>query len=117
MQSNPEAYKYIRYAKTNRAFSNVFLGLGIISFSYGVLSGISNAIEKEESSNLLAGSIAGIIVGGGLVAISIPLRNAYKKKARKAIDIYNEGLGTIGFKSYDIKVGVTRNGLGFTVLF
>lgn len=117
MQSNQEAYKYIGYAKSNRTFSNIFLGFGITFFGYGVLSGISNAVEKEESSYLIAGTVTGIVVGGALIGISIPMRNAYKKKAKKAIEIYNQGPGISKINPSELKFGISSNGLGFTLHF
>ena len=117
INSDPEASKYFRYAKINRSFSNVFLGLGIISFGYGVLNGLSYAIEEDEPSQLLAGTIAGIIVGGALIGISFPLKSTYKKHARKALKIYNHGLNVSGYRSPELIIGYTNNGFGFVIHF
>lgn len=116
LKSNPEASKYFRYAKTNRTFSNVFLGLGIISVGYGVLSGMSYAIEKKETSELVAGSIAGIVIGGILIGIHFPLKSAFKKHAGKAIKLFNYDLGVTGYRTTpNLKIGIAPNGFGFVL--
>lgn len=117
LKSNQEASDYFRYSQINRTFSNIFLGAGIVTFGYGVVSGISYAIDDEESSQLLDRAMAGLILGGALIAIYFPLKRAYKKNARTAIDIYNKGLGLSGQWSPGLNIGVTKYGLGVVLHF
>jgi hypothetical protein len=117
IKENPEATKNIRLAKNNRTFSNIFLGLGIITFGYGVLSGLSATIEEGESSQLVSGTVAGIAVGGALIVLSIPMRVAYKKKTRTAIDLYNQEKLSSTNRNAKLQFGSTQYGLGLTVHF
>lgn len=98
MKAYPAAYKKIKVAKTNRTFSNVFLGLGCISLAYGVLSGVSYAVEDKDAAWLASGTVAGLLVGGAYIGISFPLRKAYRKKTRMAVDIYNRELQAAGLR-------------------
>ena len=85
---NKEALKYMKYAKNNYALGNVFLGLGLITFGYGCLAWL----DTGDNVKIASGIIAGTIVGGSMVLISIPLQKGKHKNTRKAISIYNAGL-------------------------
>jgi hypothetical protein len=87
-EPNQEALKYMKYAKTNNTFANVFLGLGLISFGYGCLA----YLDSGDQDKIMTGITRGAIVGGTMVLISIPLRIGKHKNTRKAIAAYNAGI-------------------------
>lgn len=87
-QPNEEARKYMKYAKNNYALGNVFLGLGLISFGYNCLV----HLDTGDKVKIASGIVAGTIVGGSMVLISIPLHHGKHKNTRRAIALYNAGL-------------------------
>jgi hypothetical protein len=85
---NQVALKHMKYAKNNYALGNVFLGLGLITFGYGCLG----YLDTGDKVKIASGIIAGTIVGGSMVLISIPLHHGKNKYTRKAIAVYNAGV-------------------------
>jgi hypothetical protein len=111
------AAPYAKKARLYRNLNGVFLGIGIISLSYGVLFGLKEAIEENESSNVYSGLIAGTVVGGVFIALSIPPVKSYKTNARKAIDLYNEGWRKGSENGFKIESGITSDGLTLRLKF
>jgi hypothetical protein len=85
---NKAARKYMKYAKNNYTVGNVFLGLGLITFGYGCLAWL----DTGDNVKIASGIIAGTIVGGSMVLISLPLHYGKHKNTRKAIAVYNAGV-------------------------
>ncbi len=85
---NPKAKQLMRYAKNNYTASNLFFGLGVISFAFGSLY----YLETGDKDKILGGVLKGAFIGGMMVGVSIPLRKGMFKNTRKAIDVYNRGL-------------------------
>ena len=79
IKPNPDAYTYLKKAKTNSAFSLLFSAIG------------GFAIGWELGSSLGGKSINWAVMGGGIgaVAISIPFAVGTNRNARKAVEIYN----------------------------
>jgi len=106
-QSNPEAYKEMKTAK-----SNYDAGFAI-GFAGGFLVGwtIGSALTEENPNWILAG------VGASLIVISLPFSNAYTKHAKNGVEIHNSRLRPTGLNNIDLKIGLTCNGVGIKVLF
>ncbi len=102
-KSNPEAYAFAKKAKRTRNFAKTCL----IVPSILLLSVASSVTSTEEIVALAA------ITGAGIVA-SIPLYNKANKKARTAINIYNEAFRkTSGLNKFKLDFICTNKGLGF----
>ncbi|MBS4062741.1 MAG: hypothetical protein KG029_20265 [Bacteroidetes bacterium] len=106
-QSNAEAYKAMKTAKSNYDISSVF------GFAGGFLVGwpLGTAIGGGKPNWTLAG------IGAGLIAVSIPFTVAYTKHAKTAVNLHNNGLRSTGLSNAGLKLGLTSNGVGVTVKF
>lgn len=106
-QSNTEAYKEMKIAKSNYDIGLVF------GFAGGFLVGwpLGTAIAGGEPNWTLAG------IGAGLILVSIPFSTAYTKHAKNAVNLYNNGLKSTGLNNVDFKIGLTYNGIGVKVIF
>jgi hypothetical protein len=106
-QSNTEAYKEMKIAKSNYDVGSVF------GFAGGFLVGwpLGTAIAGGEPNWTLAG------IGAGLIVVSIPFSTAYTKHAKNAVNLYNNGLKSTGLNNVDFKIGLTYNGIGVKVIF
>lgn len=108
METNEQAYKQIKAAKSSYSMAMVF------SYAGGFMVGwpIGTAIGGGEPNWALAG------IGAGLIMITIPINQSFNKKAKLAIDTYNEGLQTSSFwDKSELKLSVTGNGMGLTLNF
>lgn len=105
--SNAESYKEMKIAKSNYDVGSVF------GFAGGFMVGwpIGTAIGGGEPNWTLA------VVGAGLIVISIPFSTAYSKHARKAVEIYNNGLKQTGSSTVEFRLGLTFNGVGLKINF
>lgn len=117
VRGDAQANVYLKKAKVYRNMNGIFTGIGIISLSYGVLFGLKEAIENEDGTPVLSGLIAGTLVGGAFLALSIPPGKAYKLNARKAVDIYNKNLTGQPEAALNYYFGVTPNGLTLAIRF
>ena len=108
MEPDTEAYTLMRSAKSNYAVAQV------LSIPGGLLIGwpIGTAIGGGDPNWTLAA------VGGGLVVATIPFSSAGNKKAKAAIDMYNQKY-TIGPRKERpiFALSSTRDGYGLTVSF
>lgn len=107
---NPEAYKEMQIAKTNSDFSMV------LGFAGGFMIGwpLGTAIGGGEPKWILAG------IGAGILVLTIPLASGYKKHAKNAVDIYNNGLNnppTTANRKVKLDMGMTANGFGLVMKF
>jgi hypothetical protein len=79
LESNPEAYQEFKKAKTNLAVANVFgfIGGAMIGWPLGAAAG--------------GGDVQWGVVGAGagVVLLAIPFNSSYNKRAKRAIDLYN----------------------------
>ena len=98
MYKQPKAFELIRLAKMTRNFS-FSMAIG------GVMIATIPFVYKEVNDELAIGIIG---VGGALILASIPFYSDYKKKALKAIDLYNDHIDPTA----SIQFGRTRNGYG-----
>jgi len=106
-QSNSEAFKEMKIAKSNYDVGYVF------GLAGGFLVGwpIGTAIAGGEPNWTLAG------IGAGLIVISIPFSTAYNKHAKNAVNFYNNAWKLTGSNNVDFKIGLTYNGIGVRVTF
>ena len=109
-KNNAQAYEEMKKAKANSDFSVVLGAAG------GFLIGwpLGTALGGGEPQWYLAG------IGAGLLFLTIPLANGYKKHARNAVDIYNSGLGELpdtAQRKVKFDLGITSNGLGLVLQF
>lgn len=106
-ESNPEAFKEMKVAKSNFDVGYVF------SFAGGALVGwtLGTALGGGDPNWAVAG------VGAGLIGVSIPFSSAYSKHAKNAIRIYNDGLNHTGMNKVDFKFGIAGNGLALRLAF
>lgn len=108
MQNYPDAYLEMRKAKSNYDAASVFGFIGGFCIGYP----LGQALAGGEPTWALAG------VGAGMLVISIPLSNAYNKRAKNAIRMYNSEISGAAMEEYKrswvLKAGITPSGVGLT---
>lgn len=105
--SNPEAYKAMKYAKGQSDAAGIFSFIG----SFFIGWPIGTALGGGDPEWSLA------YIGGLFVLASIPPASNYKKRAIKAIHIYNDGLKEIGYNDIELQLNFTNNGIGCKMTF
>ncbi|WBL25276.1 hypothetical protein [Zunongwangia sp. HGR-M22] len=104
----PEAQDLIRKAKTTTVFTSILsvAGGGLIGWPLG------EAIGGGDPNWALAG------IGAGLVAVAIPLSSSASKKAKQAVDLYNNSLErqTNNFTT-ELNILASGSGLGLSLRF
>lgn len=94
-------------AKDNLDGGNVLgaIGGGLLGFPLGT------ALAGGKFNWYLAGA------GAALILLEIPLFVAYKQHARNAVAIYNKGLKSTASTNFNLKLGLTCNGIGIKIRF
>jgi outer membrane lipoprotein SlyB len=109
MESNSDALKFIKKAKSNNVLATILGGAG------GALIGfpIGTAIGGGDANWTLAG------IGVGLVAIGIPISSGVNKNTKKAIDLYNSSLNSTSYFEFkpEFKIVANGNGIGLSMNF
>ena len=107
MGNNADATMFIDKARNRHTFSAILSGAG------GFLIGLQLANE------IIGGDAnwAMVAVGGGLIAISIPVKASSNKLTIKAVDAYNSQLITGTEWKGQMFFAVTNNGIGLKYLF
>ncbi len=109
MKSNPDSYKLIKSAKSNNLLAQVIGGVGggLIGYPIGTVVG------GGKPNWTLAG------IGAGLVGISITIYSNVKKKAKKAVEIYNSNLNSTTSTNFNpnFKILANSNGIGLSMNF
>jgi hypothetical protein len=108
LQSNPEASKLFQQAKPNATAATIF------GFAGGFLVGwpIGTAIGGGKPSWELAG------IGAGLIVVSIPFSASFNKKAKAAIDTFNQGIQTSSLhRRTEFKLNVSMSRVGLEIRF
>lgn len=108
LRSNNQAFEYMEKANANLP------GMYILSYAGGFMVGwpIGTAAAGGDPEWGLAAA------GIGCILLAIPLANGYKKNALKAVEIYNNDLGTpTAFyrKKKFFQIGQTNNGIGLKI--
>lgn len=83
MESVPLAFEEMKRARTNNTFATIFGMAG------GFMVGwpLGTAIAGGDPEWVMAG------IGAGLIGVSIPFASGTSKRAKNAVDAYNENLG------------------------
>ena len=72
---------------------------------------IGTAAGGGEANWTLAG------IGAGLIVAAIPFENAFSKRARNSINIYNSRTGKSSWRKPQLNLGFTRHGMGMKLSF
>ena len=107
IKSDLEARRDINYANLNRIGSNLFIGGAYLLLT----SSLCEKYIENKPVDLWVVSIATTC----LLLASIPMRIAYVRHTRYAIETYNRNLKSKKFGSVEFKFGFTGNGAGFVV--
>ena len=108
MKPNEQAYKQIKSAQSTYTIAKIF------SFAGGFMIGwpLGTAIAGGEPNWAMAG------IGAGLIVVAIPMSQSFNKKAKQAVDTYNEGLQTSSFwNKSELILSITGNGIGLKLRF
>lgn len=110
VMNNTEAYQYVKKAKGSASFANV------LSYAGGFLIGwnLGGLISGQEINLPTLG------IGCGLIAVAIPIASSAGKKLKTGVGIYNQELKQQSFNeksNYDLKFGMSANGLALTLNF
>lgn len=109
IKSNPIALQIFKQAKSKQSNGGFLLGLGT-----AVL--ISDLVKGLVSDEVYPGT--GTYIGAGLLVVSIPVIAGNKKKMKRAITMYNEGLKSTGEQNnFELNVLNNQNGIGFQLRF
>jgi len=108
MQSNTQAYQEIKSAQSSYTLAS------IVGFAGGFMVGwpLGTALGGGDPNWTMAG------IGTGLIVVSIPISNSFNKKAKQAVNTYNNGLQTSSFwDNKELHLSVSENGMGLTLKF
>ena len=106
MEGDQEAYLLIKKARNFNTISSIISGTG------GFLLG-------WQLATVLVGGEANwtmVAIGGGLIAVSIPIYSKSHKQSLKAVDMYNAGL-SVSSRRPRIVVGTMQHGIGVRLEF
>ena len=108
LKQNEFAYKEFNKAKSNNTIASIIGGVGGFMIGYT----LGTAMGGGKANWTVAG------IGAGLVLVSIPISNNYKKRAKSAIDSYNEGQKTSSFFiDTEINLAISEKSIGFRMTF
>ena len=109
MKGNVEATNYINKAKTSNVLA-LFPGIG---GGFCVAYPIAQALGGQKAN------WTQFAIGCGLIAIYIPIVISTNKNVKKAVDAYNKNkvISNNAGNNYDLRLGISQNGLGLTVGF
>ncbi len=108
MKPNEQAYKQIKSAQSSYTIAMIF------GYAGGFMVGwpIGTAIGGGKPNWAMAG------IGAGLIVVAIPISHSYNKKAKQAVDTYNNGFQPSSFwDKSEIKLSMTANGIGLSLRF
>ncbi|MFT6215682.1 MAG: hypothetical protein ACJAS3_002082 [Roseivirga sp.] len=107
MENYPEAYDYMKKARTNNTMASIFGGIGGYLIGYP----LGQAIAGGDANWGMAG------VGAGVILIALPFHSAFKKNANLSIDLYNKADYKALNENVQLKIGLLENGVGLKVSF
>lgn len=109
MESNQQAYDFIKKAQSNNTMATIFGGAG------GFLVGwpVGTSIGGGDANWTLAG------IGAGLIAIGIPFSASTNKNIKLAVELYNSSLNPTSFNQFKPELNVIAdvNGVGLSINF
>lgn len=109
MKGNVEATNYLNKAKTSNALS-IIPGVG---GGFCVAYPIARALSGQQAN------WTQFAIGCGLIAVYIPIVISTNKNVKKAVDAYNKNKVVLSNteNNYDLRLGLSHNGLGLTLRF
>lgn len=108
MKPNEQAYNKIKSAKSTYTLATIIGGAGGFMVGYT----IGTAIGGGDPNWVMAE------IGAGLIVVSIPITLSYNKKAKEAVDTFNDGFKTSSYwNKSELKMTLTGNDIGFTLRF
>jgi hypothetical protein len=109
MRNNQDAISCLNNAKGSSGFASV------LGYAGGFLIGypIGTALGGGQANWTMA------LIGCGIVLVAIPIASGANANIRKAIDLYNKdrSVSNTLFNDYDLKLGVTQDGIGLILKF
>ena len=99
MESNKEAYTLMKKSKSANTWALVLGGIGGGLIGWPLGTAVAGGDAKWELA----------AVGAGFVIGAIPLASSAKKKAKKAVDLYNGGLSSSAY-TFDPDINLQLNG-------
>ncbi|HIP47882.1 MAG TPA: hypothetical protein EYG92_02815 [Lutibacter sp.] len=109
LETNPEAYKLFKKAKSANVLAQILGGVGGGLIGYP----IGTAVGGGDANWTIAA------VGVGVLAIAIPISIGVNKKTKKAVSIYNSGLSKVSYSEYNTSYQIISNvnGIGVSMTF
>lgn len=107
MENNTVATQYLKSAKGTSGLANILAYAGGFLIGYPLGTAIGGG---KPNWTLLA-------VGCGLIVIDIPIVSSANKNLKKAVNAYNHGEKLSRVEKYDIRLGMTQNGIGLALRF
>ena len=109
MKGNVEATNYLNKAKTSNALS-ILPGVG---GGFCVVYPIARALSGQKAN------WTQFAIGCGLTAVYIPIVISTNKNVKRAVDAYNKNKAVSNNteNNYDLRLGLSQNGLGLTLKF
>lgn len=104
MKDHPDAYAYMKKAKSNYDGAMVFSYIGGFCIGYPLGQALAGG---EEPAWFMLG------VGAGLALLTIPLAQEYKKNSTEAVRLYNSSVRSGELHGSRVEFGKTPNGIGF----
>ncbi|CAM3453298.1 hypothetical protein [Flavobacterium chungbukense] len=125
MRDNPEALKLYNTGRTKKTFGNAFFYGGLAMIGANVITAMNttdinstgSATNPQVSSDRSNMTFA--VIGGILVAVSIPIKIGYPRKIREALGKYNNKLPESLVEQNTIQTAIiaSNNQLGIRILF
>jgi len=106
MEDDQEAYRLIKKAKNTNVISSIISGTGGFLIGWQLVTAL---VGGEANWAMVA-------IGGGLIAVSIPIYSKSYKQSLQAVEMYNAGLSTNNHRPRMV-VGTTRHGIGVRLEF
>ena len=109
MKGNVEATNYLNRAKTSNALS-ILPGVG---GGFCVAYPLAKALSGQKAN------WTQFAIGCGLIAVYIPIVISTNRNVNKAVDAYNKNkvVSNNTENNYDLRLGLSQNGLGMTLRF
>jgi hypothetical protein len=109
MKGNVEATNYLNKAIT----------LNTLSIIPGVGGGFCVAYPIAKALSGQKANWTQFAIGCGLIVVYIPIVTCTNKNVKKAVDAYNKNkvVSNNAENSYDLRLGLSQNGLGLTLRF
>jgi len=107
MQDNKQAYTLIKSARSKNTLAMVLGGIGGFAAGYS----LSSSLRGEKVNWTLLG------VGAGALGIGFPISISANKKAKQAVELYNEGLDKTSYFKPKFKIITNQKGIGLVMAF